>query len=153
MENSDKFLKYIKNPINKRAMHILYSANKIKHDRCTIYKDFVMSLLLLVFETYLGDEITNPEQQMKHFNWCWDKNLENFKFEGLEFKYNKTLNVYFREFIMDTFYLKPKDNYADLINRILSAWEVMFDYDAPKSKSDVDGFIDLYKLFEKSLIS
>src|SRR6478609_3366581 len=107
------FLAYINNPMSRESVEILYEANNIKFEKCDLYGDFVQSLLMLVFNTYMGDEYTNLDNQFKHFEWCWDKNIKNFEEEGIFFNNMKLYN-YFLEFVFEVFYSNPdKENYEN----------------------------------------
>jgi len=154
MEEIDKTIESlsdIKNPMSREGILILYSANNIRFERCELYSDFVQSLLTLIFDTYLGDDVTDSVEQIKHFKWCWGKNISNFKTEGFEFK-GDTLYNYFLEFMLETYYpltsktINPKTN-----GNILKLWLYLLSYDNQKNVSDVDTMIDVYKLFDESL--
>ena len=107
---------------------------------------------MLVFDTYLGDVITTEKQQIEHFNWCWNKNISNFKEEGIEFKSITELQNYFKEFMVEVFYaIEDKDDKPYINENLISLWEYIFDYKKPKSRSDIDSFIEIYNIFEKSL--
>jgi hypothetical protein len=107
---------------------------------------------MLVFDTYLGDVITTEKQQIEHFNWCWDKNISNFKEEGIEFKSINELQSYFKEFMVEVFYaIEDKDDKPYINENLISLWEYIFDYKKPKSRSDIDSFIEIYNIFDKSL--
>jgi hypothetical protein len=97
----------------------------------------------------MGDDITNLEHQIMHFKWCWNKNIANFKEEGIEFKGND-LYYYFLEFMLEVFYTSPDKNFND--NKgILKIWYYVFDYTKGKSNSDMDTLIEIYQIFEDSL--
>jgi hypothetical protein len=145
------FLAYIKNPMSRESVEFLYEANNIKFERCELYGDFVQSLLQLVFNTYMGDEHTNLENQFKHFEWCWDKNIKNFEEEGIFFN-NKNLYTYYLEFVFEVFYSNPdKEQYEDNEKGILRTWNDIFNYTSVKTNSDVDTLIEIYKIFDQSL--
>lgn len=147
-----EFLNYIKNPLSESSVAILYDANSVRFDRCQLYSDFVCSLLMIVFDTYLNDVITTEKQQLEHFNWCWNKNISNFKEESIEFTPIKELHNYFKEFTFEVYYaIEDKDNNEYINNNLILLWEYIFDYKKPKSRSDVDSFIEIYNIFEKSL--
>ena len=155
MGNRDKtldFLSYIKNNLSEHTLIMLYDANKVRFDRCQLYSDFVCSLLLIVFDTYMGDEYTDKEQRITHFNWCWDKNINNFKEENIIFKSIEELKDYFKEFLVEVYYnIEDKDSKPYISENLISLWEYLFDYKKPKSQADVDSFIEIYNIFEKSL--
>ena len=145
------FLAYINNPMSKESIEFLYEANNVKFERCELYGDFVQSLLMLVFNTYMGDEHTNLENQFKHFEWCWDKNIKNFEEEGIFFNNQKLYN-YYLEFVFEVFYSNPdKENYEDNEKGILRVWNDIFNYTSIKTNSDIDTLIEIYKIFDQSL--
>jgi hypothetical protein len=104
----------------------------------------------LTFETYLGDEVTNKKEQLKHFKWCWDKNVENFTKEHILITHPQ-LYSYFKGFMMEVFYqYKNKEpNYVD--NNTLKLWLDIFDYTKMKTQSDMDIFLEDYKLMDDNL--
>ena len=144
------FLAYINNPMSKESIMVIHDANNIKFEKCELYSDFVQSLLRLAFDTYMGDEVTSIEEQINHFKWCLDKNRDNFFEEGVCFEGNK-LYMYFLEYMLEVFYSSEKKliDYTDKIS--LKLWCEIFDYDKLKTNSDMDTFIEIYKIFDKSL--
>jgi hypothetical protein len=150
--NKLEFMSYITTPLSDDSITILYSTNNVKFDRVNLYLDFVLSLLHIVFDTYLGDDITNNKQQMKHFDWCWEKNINNFKKESIAFENNPELKNYFKEFMLEVFYnLDGKDNNPYVQNNIINLWTHILNYNGIKSRADVDSFIEIYNIFDKSL--
>jgi hypothetical protein len=98
----------------------------------------------------MGDEITDSEQQKHHFKWCWDKNVLNFKDEGIHIHSEKLFN-YFHEFMMEIFYtLNDKINQENFYETLQTLWLNIFDYNGVKTNADMDTLIQVYKLFEKS---
>ena len=78
--------------------------------------------------------------------------LENFKKEGFTFNSVKLYN-YFKEFTLEVFYNTRDKNvvgYTD--KKSLSLWSDIFDFKKRKTNSDLDTLIEIYKLFDKSLI-
>ncbi len=151
MNKKQNFLDYINSPISKESISVLYSANDIRFEKCELYSDFVQSLLRLAFDTYLGDDVTSVEQQVKHFKWCWDKNLTNFRKEGLLFD-NSKLYEYFLEFMLEVYYTSiEKKHYENPDKMLLQLWFNIFDYNRGKTRSDIDTLIEIYALMESSL--
>lgn len=133
--------------MSKESILVLYAAHNIKYEKCELYSDFVQSLINLIFTTYLGDEITTQVEQKNHFKWCWNKNVENFKLEGINVDSQK-LYKYFSDFMFQVFYTVPKTETEKANENILKLWKYILDYNNNKSKSDVDTLIEVYKLFE-----
>ncbi len=149
IEKTINLLSYINNPMSNESINVLYSANNIKFDRCELYNDFIKSLMLLVFDTYMGDDITDSTQQINHFKWCWDTNVSNFKEEGIDFT-NIKLYEYFLEFMLEVYYpLTEKKEGEKGHKDILNLWNYVFDYRTPKSNSDIDTLIEVYRIFDK----
>ena len=150
--NNIEFLKYMSEPVNKDTINIIYQNNNVDFDRVNLYLDFTTSLLTLIFDTYLGDNITNEKLKENHFKWCWDKNIENFKKEGIGIADIKLYN-YFLEFMKEVYYpMREKEKNEKAHSNIIKLWVYIFDYNNNKSKSDMDTFIEVYKLFENSII-
>lgn len=150
IEKTINLLSYINNPMSNESINVLYSANNIRFDRCELYNDFIQSLMLLVFDTYMGDDITDSTQQINHFKWCWNTNVANFIKEGIDFT-NQKLYEYFLEFMLEVYYpLSDKNESETTHKNILKLWTYIFDYKTPKSNSDIDTLIEVYRIFDKS---
>lgn len=150
-DKSRKVLEYINIPMSKEGIAILYGANNIRFEKCELYSDFSQSLLRLAFDTYMGDDVTSVDEQIQHFNWCWNKNKESFIEEGLLFESQK-LYSYFLEFMLEVYYTAKNKSERPLIDKnVLKIWYNIFDYDKSKTNSDMDTMIEIYTIFEKSL--
>ena len=152
MENNkpSDFLNYINKPLDKENISNLYLTNNVIYERSIIYQDFVLSLIDLVCETYMGDDITNDDEKLNHFDWCWNKTINNFKEEGIDFSGDNNLYEYFLNFMLETFYLSKKKSNALHFN-LLKLWSYLFGFTVSKTRSDVDSFIEVYQLFDNSI--
>jgi hypothetical protein len=150
-KTNNNFLDYINKPISRDSVLLVYDSQNIVNEKCELYSDYIESLLILAFDTYLGDDITNLEQQTNHFNWCWNKNVLNFEKEGVFINSVKLYN-YFLEFMLEVYY-QSIDKGADgiLEHNLIKLWEHIFNYDKIKTQSDIDTLIEIYKIFESSL--
>lgn len=153
MDNNNKhrnLLAYINTPMSKESIMMMYDAHNVRFEKCELYNDFVQSLLRLSFDTYMGDEVTDIDQQTNHFDWCWKKNIENFTLEGIRFDSSK-LYDYFLEYMLEVFYSSDKKEIEHVDRTCLKMWRDIFDYNRIKTSSDMDTFIEVYKIFENSL--
>jgi hypothetical protein len=149
--NRISFLDYINTPMSKESILILYSANNIKYEKCELYNDFVQSLLMLAFDTYMGDDITDIDEQINHFKWCWNTNVFNFQSEGVLFESSKLFN-YFLEFMLEVYYsCMDKSIFEYSGKTVLVLWDNIFDYNRIKTNADMDTLIEIYRIFDKSL--
>ena len=151
-ENYDKsrFLAYIHQPMSWEAIQMIYTKNNIIFQKCELFNDFVKSLLLKVFDTYMGDDVTEPNEQLNHFNWCWNKTLEDFEGEGFMFK-NVSLYNYFLEFSFEVFYPNKDKNKVDFETGILNIWNDLFNYSKIKTNSDIDALVEIYSMMDISI--
>lgn len=151
-KKTDKFLKYVNTPLSKESVSLLYAANNIKYDRCIIYLDFILTLMILIDNTYMGDELTKGDDVLKHFDWCWYKTIEMFSEEDIFFDHSKELYDYFLNFMLEVYYGKenkiPKE---EALKNIIKHWNSVFGYNNIKTQAEVDMFIELYHLFDKTL--
>jgi hypothetical protein len=148
-----ELLNYINTPMSRESILVLFNAHNIQYEKCELYNDFIQSLIYLIFDTYMGDDITDAHEQRNHFKWCWEKNVNNFKAENIHINSSK-LYKYFFDFISETYYpLSNKDENPIIHENIHRLWTYIFDYNNVKSKSDMDTLIEVYKLFESSVNS
>ena len=148
--NKNSFLGYINNPITKEDMMLFYKENDIKYEKCELYSDFALSLIMTIFDTYMGDDVTSLDDQFKHFEWAWQKTIINFVEEGLDFESN-LLYEYFLEFMLEVYYPITNKDELNIDKKISKLWVDLFDYHRIKTNSDVDALIEIYQIFEKSL--
>jgi hypothetical protein len=133
---------------NNNNINITYISNNIKFEKCELYSDFIQSLLMLVYDTYLGDDITNKEQRKKHYDWCWGNNINNFLREGINLN-NEKAKEYFFQFLSATFYDKLNKDMYYIDSKSLKFWLDVFDYLKPKTNSELDILIEIYEILEK----
>ena len=98
----------------------------------------------------MGDEYCNNDDQLNHFNWCWNKNIENFKKEGFLFV-SPNLYSYFKEYTYEIFYSVKNKFDKKLFSSTIEKWGLLFKYTGKKSSFDVDTLIEFYRSFDNSL--
>jgi len=151
-ENKKKFLNYITNPLSRTSIELLYSSNHIIFEKCDLYRDFVLSLFDIIFTTYMGDKVTKENDRITHFKWCWGRTIKNFEIENIYFGHNQELYDYFLNFMVEIFYSVDNESpYNNINNNMVKLWTHTFNYETIKTRSDVDIFIEVYKMFDKSL--
>ena len=149
---TQEFLSYIKTPLSQNSLNVLYSANNVKFERCQLFSDFTQSLIAKVADTYMGDTFTTPVQRIEHFKWCWDENIQNFEDENIQLKHSRELFHYFQQFMVDSFYASTDKDEMDVVkHRLTKLWKYILGYTTNKTRSDVDTFLEVYKIFEKTL--
>jgi len=148
--NVDKFLKYMSRPLPLPSIELVYSSNNVAFERVDVYRDFILTLTDLIITTYMGDNITDGDEQFNNFNWCWNKASDIMSLPNIKFHRNEDGHKYFSNFFFDNFYSLDKKGEEKRISNITNVWRFIFDYNVEKSRSELDNFITLYKVFEKT---
>ena len=145
-----KFIKYTTELLNEKELNSLYLKHNIDYNRTVLYSDFIESLFELIFTTYIGDEYYEIEDKFLHFDWCWYKNLENFKEENIIFITTDICFEYFLSLIYETFY-DNKLKSEETNNKLISLYKNILSYTNKKTNSEFDEMIKLYQMIEKML--
>ena len=100
----------------------------------------------------MGDEyretkiILTKEDNDNHFNWCWDKVIEDFRKENIIIGEEGGHKDYFISFFNDTFYNQPDKKVRESIYTFLID---IFNVDKPFVKPDLDILTEYYKILQK----
>jgi len=155
--NMGRFFDWLAKPMNQEDITAWYLANNITSELTELFRDFCFSFLILLKETYLGDDFLDnketrvgmtDQQKKEHFKWCWNKTIENFNKESIDFKFNESDSEFFESFFFEVFYDQPDQKVKDTINEFFTQ---LFDNVGKKTKSDIEIFTDIYKVLERSL--
>lgn len=154
MEN---FFNYISKPVDNEDVDIWFRSNNIIIEKMELYYDIIFSLFRNISDTYLGDD-ENTRQETKinmsdedkknHFEWCWNKLLEEFRREYLIINETGEHKDYLFEFFLDIFY-NQKD--SKIRNSIDIFFTDIFDMKKPFTKSDLDMILTIYKSLDKNI--
>ena len=88
------------------------------------------------------------EQKLGHFEWCWNKTINNFKKENIHFEFEEKDYDFFKSFLFDLFYVNNDKKLKDAMDDFFIK---LFDKKHKKTKSDIEIFTDIYKTLERSL--
>ena len=154
MENN--FFNYITNPLSNDEIDVWFRSNNIITEKLELFFDFSYGLTTIVKNTYLGDSINRfqdvkmtIEDDENHFNWCWNKNLENFEKENIIFNKEGEHYRYFKDFFNEIFYGQQKKEIKESIDQFLID---IFSLDTDFSKSDLDLLLTIYKSLESNMV-
>jgi hypothetical protein len=153
----DNFLNYITKNLDPEQVDIWFRVNNIIPEKMELYYDLSYSLYLLIKTTYLGDENDSVETKVKmddsdnikHFNWCWEKTIQNFKKENIEFEVEGEHYDYFLSLFSEIYYKQTKDNVRDSIDVFFND---LFNREKPFTQVDLDLIFNIYKSLDKNLI-
>ena len=155
--NPDQFFRWLSEPMKPEDIYTWNMVNNIIPELTELFKDFCFSFYFLLSDTYLGDSHKNINEtkigmtesdKEKHFEWCWNKTIDNFKKENITFKFKKTDYDYFKSFFFEVFYNQEDLEFRNALKDFLAD---LFDLKRPSSKSDLEMFTDVYKTMERSL--
>lgn len=121
-----------------------------------LYSDFSNSLNILILDTYLGEDelpnetkiILSENDNKNHFDWCWNKILDNFKKEGIIFNEKGEHYDYFYDFFGEVFYHQKEDKIKKSIGKFFNE---LFNMKKTFTKSDIDMVLAIYKVLDKNL--
>jgi hypothetical protein len=151
MEN---FFNWLTKPIPHDEVEIWFNINNMSYEKIDLFGDISKSLTNIVMDTYLGGNISetkinlSDEDNNLHFEWCWNRLVQDFKKENIHINPEGEHKEYFKSFFIDIFYNQNKDSIKGSINKFLNE---IFDTEVTFSKSDLDLLTDLYKLMEKNV--
>jgi hypothetical protein len=154
MEN---FYNYISKHLEPDQVDIWFKVNNIIPEKMELYYDFCHSLYLIIIDTYLGDELESNETKVemsdedneKHFNWCWNKNIENFQQENITFEVQGEHLNYFYSFFKEIFYEQKEPKVKRSIDIFFND---LFNRDKPFTQVDLDLVYNIYKSLDKNLV-
>ena len=100
-------------------------------------------------KTYLGSDVIKNEESKNHFNWCWNKVINDLEKENIKFSKEGPHFDYFWNFFLESFY--TNDNTL-VINKVDKFFSTLFVINDPKTKSELDIYTELYKTLDNNLI-
>lgn len=157
MNSMENFFNWMSKPIPTDEVVIWFNVHNMIYERIDLYGDIFKSLNHIIIDTYMGESLGNSsetkilltqEDKDLHFEWCWNKMVENFKKENININLEGNHKNYFKEFYTDTFYNQPEKSIKESIPVFL---DELFDIFKPFSKSDLDMITEMYKLMEKNV--
>ncbi len=141
--------------MNPDDVDVWFRVNNIIPEKMELYYDFSFSLYYLVLDTYLGEEKSNEtkvtlsdDDKTKHFDWCWNKTIGNFKKEEITFNIKGDHYEYFLSFFTEIFYNQKENRIKDSIGTFFND---LFDRKKPFTKSDLDMISSIYKSLDKNM--
>ena len=155
MDSMENFFNYLSKPVSQEDVDIWFKSNNIIFEKMELHYEFIISLLDLIQNTYLGESL-NPnnkidlseEDNIKHFNWCWNKTVEGFSKENIMFNIDGDHYEYLNTLFLEIFYNQNENTIRDGIR---SFFKELFDLDKEFTKSDLDMISTIYKSLDKNM--
>lgn len=152
---NNNFYNYVTKQVTKEDLDIWLKMNNIIPEKMELYCDFSLSLFFKIRSTYLGDskdyetKITMSQEDKKnHFEWCWNKTIEDFGKENITIESTGSHFDYFRDFYNELFYTQENDNVKETIDKFFTD---IFDMGKVFTQSDLDIVLTIYKSLDKNI--
>jgi hypothetical protein len=122
-------------------------------DRVEIYKDFALNLLYYIYHYYIDKETLSENQDiLNHYSWCYNKVCDEFLKEGLDFTKNEELKQYYYAYYYHQFYkIKENSNHDTSLAYYEKFWKSIFEIDKQKNKNIINILIEVYTIYDKSI--
>ena len=149
----EEFNRYINQKLPDDKIELFYRANFVNPLKVELFKDFTITLLNMMHDTYPGDDVSTDAYYSNHFKFCFDRVIKGFQKEDLFFSGDgKDIYEYFYLTLEETFYKDPNKNKTILA--LIKVYEKIFNMEnMDKTQSDMEIFLDLYKSFIKLFIN
>lgn len=147
----------IVNTYDERELEIWYKANNIIDEYCELFEDFIIGLYFIIDKTYLGPDseggvetniVLNDQDIRNHFDWCWRKNIDNFRKENIFFEEDGDHKIYFNQFFNETYYYQSMVEIKESIPVFFSE---LFEYKTVDTQINLQMIVEIYKNLYKSL--
>ena len=145
----EQFFKYVAKPINRDEMMMWVKAHNINAQKSELFFDYVDSLIGLITETFLGDDVIGDDDaRLSHFNWCWNKTIDNFRKENVYFNREGEHYEYFWNLVYESFYIDKNKRESGELEKFFT---LLFKLYILKSKSELDVLLELYNILDRNL--
>jgi hypothetical protein len=151
MTSMENFFNYMTKTISKDEIEIWFNIHNIYYEKIELYGDIFKSLNYIIDGTYMGNEyhetkiILTKEDNENHFEWCWNKMIDNFRKENVIIDEYGTHKDYFVSFFNDTFYSQSNKKVRESINIFLMD---IFNINKTFIKPDLDILTEFYKILQ-----
>lgn len=150
MDGPNNFIEYIGKFLPKEKTKEFLIQQNVKVERADLFTDFTVTLLTHLYETYLGDDVINSDDdRYSHFNWVWKKTILQYKKEKIKFKDDGYHKDYFWYFLHENYYMaKDKDK---IVIGMKDFFRTVLDVTKDKTMSDLDNMKAIYELMVNAM--
>ena len=149
MEKKEEYIAFLASEDYKNQIDIWYKIHNITNEKIELYYDFLISIVDIIEETYLGPDVLQKEEDIKnHFTWCFNEVISNFKNEKIEFNQHGSHYDYLWLFLYQSFYTNDVDSRMKVIREYFTT---LFNFEVKKTKIELDMLTDIYKLLDQNL--
>jgi hypothetical protein len=145
--SQEEFNRFLNKKVEEDVIDLFYRKNLVNPIKVELFREFTLSLLETIHDTYPGDDVDQENYYLNHFTFAFKKIVSNFKEEHLYFNGDeKEVFDYFYLTLEETYY--SDKNKSTIIIYLKDLYEKIFDMENfNKTQSDLEIFLDLYKFF------
>lgn len=149
-KSANKFKDYFYKKLSKDEIYNKNNINKINFNKAKLFENFVLHLLQVIDDTYLGlDYFNSYYYQKDHFDWCWIQTIYHFQNENIDFYREGEHYSYFLDYLIECFY--KTDNPLDEMLKLKKFWKLVMCLDCEKTESEYEIFLDTYMMLYNHL--
>lgn len=157
MSSMENFFEWMSKPVPEDEVVIWFNVHNMIYEKIELYGDIFKTLNYVIRDTYMGDNISESietkislttEDKRAHFEWCWNKTVDDFKKENISILREGGHRDYFEGFFIETFYSQTEQFVKESIPKFLNE---LFNMSTTFTKSDLDMITEMYKLMEKNI--
>jgi hypothetical protein len=141
-------------PIPHDEVITWFNIHNMNYEKIELYGDISKSLTKIISDTYLGENVSETkiflsnDDNKLHFDWCWNKMVENFVKENTVITSDGEHKNYLKSFYMDIYYNQSNNKVRSSVSVFLSE---IFNMSKPFSKSDLEMITEIYKMMDKNV--
>jgi len=104
MSSMENFFNWMIKPISKEEVIIWFNIHNMNYEKIELYGDVFKTLNYIINDTYMGIDSgetkinLSEEEKYQHFDWSWNKMVDNFKEENVSIKREGDHKDYFQTF-------------------------------------------------------
>ncbi len=157
MNSMENFFNWVTKPVPNEEVVMWFNAHNMIHEKIELFGDIFKSLDYLIEDTYMGDTngdsietkiVLSQQDKELHFDWCWNKMVENFVKENTVITSDGEHKNYLKSFYMDIYYNQSNNKVRSSVSVFLSE---IFNMSKPFSKSDLEMITEIYKMMDKNV--
>jgi len=144
-------------PLDATQIDKFLSSNNINLQKTELFLDIFSSIHKIIEDTYLGshgnllnqnDIDYSDEDISNHFEWCWNKMINNFEKEGVYIDQDGEHKEYLKVFFYDSFY-NQKD--FGVRESITFFFDTIFNLDKIQTGADLEILKEMYSMMDKHI--
>lgn len=151
------YFNWMMKPLEPAQIEKYLVINNIIIQKTELFLDIFSSLHKIIEDTYLGshgnasaqnDVDYSDEDINNHFEWCWNKMINNFNSEGVYIDVEGEHKEYLKVFFQDSFYNQKDSNVRESIDFFFNT---VFNIEKLQTGADLEILKEMYNMMDKHI--